>query len=148
MLWISSDIKHGNIFRDDFRAAHPSDHWLDLSKASPHLMAAECNAIVNHHTSCTVFLGYLEPGWMLDAPSQTVLRKLFRKFPVAMTCYYLESLPFSWKNEIDTLYIHDVLNRHGYTGAFNNGSSLQHEPKVRHNVVTKQPTNRRANNKD
>ena len=148
MLWVTTDIKHSVEFRDNFRAAHPSEHWLDLSKVSPHLLAAESTAIVNHHTSCTVYLGYLEPGWMLDAPSQTILRKLFRKFSVAMTCYYVESLPFSWKNEIDTLYDHGALNRNGCTGTFNNGSSIQYESKVRHNAAAKQSANKRTNNKD
>jgi hypothetical protein len=77
---------------------------LDLSKVPTHILAEEIESILNHHKNCCVFLGFLEPGWMLDATHQTRIRKLFRKFPVGMVTHFVESLPFSWKNEIHTLY--------------------------------------------
>ena len=81
---------------------------LDLSKVPSSQLAFESTSIVNHHSSCAVFLGYLEPGFMLDGPSQTILRKLFRKFDVAVVSQFPESIPFSWKNEINTLYTQPI----------------------------------------
>jgi hypothetical protein len=45
---------------------------------------------------------------MLDGPSQTIMRKLFRKFDVAMVTNFMDSLPLSWKNEINTLYTEPI----------------------------------------
>jgi hypothetical protein len=80
---------------------------------------------MTHHTNCCIFLGYLEPGWMLEPTHQTRIRKLFRKFPVAMTTHFVESIPFSWKNEIDIYYTQEELNKDGQTNFVDNGSSLQ-----------------------
>jgi hypothetical protein len=80
---------------------------------------------MTHHTNCCVFLGYLEPGFMLELTHQTRIRKLFRKFPVGMTTHFVESIPFSWKNEIDIYYTHEELNKDGQTNFVDNGSSLQ-----------------------
>ena len=60
---------------------------------------------------------------MLDPTHQTRLRKLFRKFPVAFLMNFVESIPFSWKTDIDTLYIRKQIN--GQSNSINNGGSLQ-----------------------
>lgn len=102
MLYVSTNITKFQEFSEQFQKTHET--IIDLSKIPCSELSQECHAIVNHHKSCAVFLGYLEPGWMLDPASQTRLRKLFRKFPVGVVCHFLESLPLSWKNEIDILY--------------------------------------------
>ena len=101
--------------------------FLDLSKVPSSQLADEADAILNHHKACCVFLGYLEPGWMLEPTHQTRMRKLFRNFPVAVVTHFVESLPFSWKNEIDTFYTERGLNKDGSTNTFNNGSSIQNQ---------------------
>jgi hypothetical protein len=78
---------------------------IDLSMCSIETLAEECEKIVNHHADAIVFLGYLEPGWMIDPKHEPRIRKMIRKFEVHMECFHLESLPFSWKNEIDTVYL-------------------------------------------
>lgn len=122
MLYISNNLSRFQEFSEDFQKTHEGKKFIDLSKVSLCDLVNECDSVVSHHKNCVVFLGYLEPGWMLDSPSQTRLRKLFRKFPVAIVCYFLESLPFSWKNEIDILYLKD--SKHGSTTTIDNGSSL------------------------
>jgi hypothetical protein len=104
---------------------------LDLSKVPPSTLAAESSAIVNHHSDCAVFLGYLEPGWMLESGHQVQIRKLLRKFPVAMVTRYVDSIPFSWKNETHSIYTQVPLNHYdGSTQVVDDGSSVQHEPEV------------------
>ncbi len=120
MLYISTDITKVQEFSEDFQKTHGT--IIDLSKVSCSELPSQCDAIVNHHKTCAVFLGYLEPGWMLDPASQTRLRKLFRKFPVGLVCHFLESLPFSWKNEIDILYLNPFKN--GAPTSVNNGSAV------------------------
>jgi len=108
MLFISTNLKNFDGFRQSFFDLNVPKTCLDLSKVASAQLASEAAAIVNHQSSCAVFLGYLEPGFMLDGPSQTIMRKLFRKFDVAMVSEFLESLPFSWKNEINTLYTEPI----------------------------------------
>ena len=122
MLWVCSDVTLMNDFRERFRSEHEGV-FLDLSKIPSNQLADESDSIVKHHTNCAVFLGYLEPGWMLDPTHQTRLRKLFRKFPVAFLMNFVESIPFSWKTDIDTLYVRKPIN--GQSNSINNGGSLQ-----------------------
>lgn len=126
MLYVSTDITNFQEFSEQFQKTHET--IIDLSKIPSADLPRECDSIVSHHKKCAVFLGYLEPGWMLDSPSQTRLRKLFRKFPVAFVCYFLESLPLSWKNEIDILYSRDP--KHGTTSSIHDGSSVHNQLEV------------------
>ena len=83
---------------------------IDLSKTSVSLLSEESEKIVNHHSEAIIFLGYLEPGWMIESKNESKIRKLIRKFQVYMVCIHLESLPFSWKNEIDIIYLETPKN--------------------------------------
>ena len=107
-----------------FCSKHVGLTFLDLSRVQSSQLANEVDSVVAHHTNCCVFLGYLEPGWMLDLTHQTRIRKLFRKFPVAMITNFVESIPFSWKNEIDTFYTDNPLNKNGIANSIDNGSSV------------------------
>ena len=78
--------------------------WIDISKLSSSELIEQSESILSHHTNACIFLGYLEPGWMLELTHQTLMRNLFRKFPVGFVCKFVESIPFSWKNEIEVLY--------------------------------------------
>jgi hypothetical protein len=131
MLWVSTDIVEISKFKEIFLSNFDKKTvFLDLSKTTSSNLVTESTAIVNHHSNCIVFLGYLEPGWMLDSPSQTLLRKLFRKFPVAFVCNFVESIPFSWKNEIEYLYTPFPVNKNGASCIVNNGSVIQHESQI------------------
>jgi hypothetical protein len=99
--------------------------FLDLSKHPSSNLASESTSIVSHQTKCCVFLGYLEPGWMLEPAHQVILRKLIRKFPVAILSFYMDSIPFSWKNETEEIYMTKRLNSNGNTGSFDHGGSIQ-----------------------
>lgn len=104
MLFVCTNINQFHTFAEHFKQMYESKTVLDLSKVVSSSLAYESLAIVNHHSDIAVFLGYLEPGWMLEAAHQVQLRKLIRNFPVAMVCKFVDSIPFSWKNEIDTVY--------------------------------------------
>ena len=104
MLYVSKNISNYKTFHKMFEEMFHIQ-CIDLSKVSTNLLVSEVESILNHHKECCVFLGYLEPGWMLDPTHQTRIRKLFRKFNVGLVVNFVESLPFSWKNEIHTLYI-------------------------------------------
>lgn len=124
MLYISSNIQKYHEFREILRSTHAEFKFLDLSKVPSSCLVNEVDSIMAHHTNCFIFLGYLDPGWMLEPTHQTRIRKLFRKFPVAFVCNFVESIPFSWKNEIHTFYTERVLNKNGNSNSFNNGSSI------------------------
>ena len=101
---------------------------IDMSKLPAERLADECDSVLQHHKTCTIFLGYLDVGWMLDPRHEARIRNTIRKFDVYMITFHLESLPFSWKNEIDTLYIQDVKN--GHPKAIHHGCAVQAEPQV------------------
>ena len=128
MLFVSTNFKNFNEFKEKFKELFKDRTFIDLSKVPLNELSDEAMAIVNHHSNCAIFLGHLEPGFMLDSISQVILRKLIRKFPTGIICKFTESLPFSWKNEIDTLYIQKPLNSNGTTSFVDNGSSIQNKP--------------------
>ena len=120
MLVVCADINRFNEFKDLIK----NDlQFIDLARVPSSTLADESDSIVSHHTNCVVFLGYLEPGWMLEPAHQTRLRKLFRKFTVGLVTHFVESIPYSWKNEISTFYISKPLN--GISNSINDGGSLQ-----------------------
>ena len=123
MLYICFDISRFQEFREKFGAK------LDLSKLPSDKLADEADSIVSHHSDCKVFLGHLEPGWMLDPTHQTRLRKLFRKFPVGMVTCFPDSIPHSWKMETDVIYTSKQI-ANGNSDSLNDGGSLQHQSKV------------------
>jgi len=110
MLWVNSNLLSYQIFRDQFRELHNTLEFIDLSRVPSDELVLEVESILQHHTKCCIFLGYLEPGWMLEPSHQTRIRKLFRKFPVGLVTQFVESIPFSWKNEIHTFYTDRPLN--------------------------------------
>lgn len=112
-------------FAETWRSMFPDKTFLDLSKEPSASLASESSAIVTHQTNCCVFLGYLEPGWMLEPTHQVILRKLIRKFPVALISFYMDSVPFSWKNETEVIYTRCSLNSNGATGFIDNGCAVQ-----------------------
>ena len=128
MLYILTNILQFQEFLEYFKQTHGK--LLDLSKVPVSKLAEESMSVVNHHSECAVFLGYLEPGWMLESAHQVHIRKLIRKFPVAMVSKFVDSIPFSWKNETRSIYTHVPLNHNGSSKVVNDGSSVQHEPEV------------------
>ena len=130
MLYACTDLSNFQSFLELFQKRNETLRCIDLSKLSPDSLATECDAIVHHHKECCVFLGYLEPGWMLEPPHQTRLRKLFRKFPVGLVLQYTDSLPYSWKNEIDIVYTFRDLNKHGEPNSVHNGSPVHDQSQI------------------
>jgi hypothetical protein len=132
MLYICTNLLQFQEFVNYFKQTRGT--FLDLSKVPPSKLADEGTSIVNHHSDCCVFLGYLEPGWMMESGHQVQLRKLIRKFPVAMVTKFVDSIPFSWKNETHSIYTVVPLNQYrledGSTQAIDDGSSVQHESEV------------------
>ena len=124
MLCVSTDITRFSEFKSLFQEQNSNVTFLDLSKLRASDLAEECKSIVSHHNACSVFLGYLEPGWMIEPAHQTIMRCLIRKFPTAMVCNFVESISHSWKNEIDTIYTHAPLNKNGNSSSLNNGCSV------------------------
>jgi hypothetical protein len=106
------------------------EHTVDLSKIPSNALADECDNILTHHKECKIFFGFLEPGFMLDPKHEARIRKCIRKFDCHLICFHLESIPFSWKNEIINVYSKDL--KDGSTKIVDNGSAIQHEFQIKH----------------
>lgn len=126
MLWVSS-IQGYAALRDEFKA---KESFIDLARIPSTQLVNECESIVDHHSKAAIFLGYLEPGWMLESSHQTRIRKLIRKFDVAFVCVFPESIPYSWKNEINTFYVEHPVNQNGNPNSLNDGSPIQDQSNV------------------
>jgi hypothetical protein len=105
-------------------------YTIDLSRVPSNQLADECDNILAHHTDCKLFFGFLEPGFMLDPKHEARIRKCIRKFECHLICFHLESIPFSWKNEIDTVYCKSSQN--GHSEIVNDGCPVQHELQTEH----------------
>jgi len=101
---------------------------IDMSKIPSDKLADECDNILQHHKNLKLFFGYLDVGWMLDPKYEARIRNTIRKFDVYMITFHLDSVPHSWKNEIDTLYVERVEN--GGSEIVNNGCTIQPESKA------------------
>jgi hypothetical protein len=103
---------------------------IDLSTINSDILADECDRIMDHHSDKKVFLGYLEPGWMLDPKHDARIRRFIRKFDVYMVSMFPESLSFSWKNEIKLVYLESAKN--GPAKVINDGNPVQSECQAEH----------------
>ena len=101
---------------------------IDMSKIPLDRLADECDNILQHHKTCKLFFGYLDVGWMLDPKHEARIRNCVRKFEVHMITFHLDSVPYSWKNEIDTLHISRIEN--GDSEVINDGCAVQSESKA------------------
>ena len=119
MLWVCGRIQKYKAFKTFFMESHPNA--IDLSTTPSKLLMTESESIVSHHTTIPVFLGYIEVGWMLDPMHQTRIRKLIRQSTVGMVCHFPESIPNSWKNEIDVFY---TMNVNGNTNSIDDGGVI------------------------
>ena len=124
MLWVSTEILEFGKFREAFKESYPASEFVDLSRVPSSELMDNCESILKHHKSPCVFLGFVEPGWMLDAAHQTRIRSLIRTRPVAFVCHHSESIPFSWKNEIEFLYVSKPNQENGDPQSVYNGSAL------------------------
>jgi hypothetical protein len=99
---------------------------IDISKLSSENLADECEKILQHHTECVLFLGYLDVGWMLDPKHEARIRRAIRKFETHLVSFHLESIPHSWKNEIEMLHVQE--DKNGDTKTIDNGSAVHNQP--------------------
>lgn len=116
MLYVYTYPKSFNELRKD---------TIDLSTVPTRDLAEQCEVLMTHQPDRRIFLGYLEPGWMLDPKHEARIRSVIRKFHTTIVCFHIKSLPFSWKNEIDILYLKNTTD--GTSQTINDGCTLQSE---------------------
>ena len=129
---------HVYLFHDSFPDLRTLN-TIDMSKIPTDSLADECDNIVQHHKTCSLFFGYLDPGWMLDPKHEARIRRAIRRFDVHMVTFHLDSLPHSWKNEIDTVYVRNP--KDGRTEAIDNGCAVHSESEVEHRQAPGESTN-------
>jgi hypothetical protein len=100
-----------------------------MSKIPSDQLADECERVLQHHKECVLFFGFLEPGWMLDPKHEARIRLAIRKFETHIVTFHLESLPYSWKNEIDTLY--SKKTKDGESQIIDNGCAVHTQPETK-----------------
>jgi hypothetical protein len=112
-----------------YNVAKPAGSF-DLSYELVHNLADTALAILSHHKTGVIWLGYLE-GWMLDAVDETKLRAVLRAFDCHVVTREPLSFSQAWKNEIDHLYTSEAhgpgrIDHHG--GAVYSERATEHQP--------------------
>jgi hypothetical protein len=112
-----------------YNVAKPAGSF-DLSYELVHNVADTALAILSHHKTGVIWLGYLE-GWMLDAVDETKMRAVLRAFDCHVVTREPLSFSQAWKNEIDHLYTSEAhgparINHHG--GAVYSERATEHQP--------------------
>jgi hypothetical protein len=95
-----------------------------MSSLSIDEMVSAISSLCTHHTSGTVWFGYLE-GWMLTPQEEVRLRPALRQFHCLVVARHPTAFSYAWKNEIDTIYTsedHQLSNGHSDTD--HDGGSL------------------------
>ena len=110
-----------------YNAAKPTG-CFDLSYELVHNLADTALAILSHHKTGVIWLGYLE-GWMLDSVDETKMRAVLRAFDCHVVTREPLSFSQAWKNEIDHLYTSEA---HGPARIDHNGGSVYSERAIEH----------------
>ena len=110
-----------------YNVAKPAGSF-DLSYELVHNLADTALAILSHHKTGVIWLGYLE-GWMLDAVDETKMRAVLRAFDCHVVTREPLSFSQAWKNEIDHLYTSEA---HGPARIDNHGSAVYSERAPEH----------------
>jgi len=103
---------------------------FDLSVVPLDELAEAVSAIVQHHASGHIWLGYIE-GWMLSPRDEVILRPALRNFECTCVSFFPLALPHAWKNELDTIYAENLNGARepdNNGGAVHDAGSAGHEP--------------------
>lgn len=79
--------------------------FIDLSKLPSDQLADQVETIRTHQTEPkTVFLGYVDPLYMLSPYHETILRRGIAECRIILVCSDPTALSFCWKNGIAELH--------------------------------------------
>ena len=79
--------------------------FIDLSKVSSDQLAEQVETIRTHQTEPkTVFIGYIDPLYMLSPYHETILRRGLTDCRIVFVCSDPTALSFCWKNGITELH--------------------------------------------
>ena len=85
----------------------PSAEGIDLSALRPSDLVSTLETICQHKTATDVWIGFIDPLWMLTEPERIRMRDCIRKLNVTMVCSNPRLLPLSWKAEIANLIVYE-----------------------------------------
>jgi hypothetical protein len=81
--------------------------FIDLSNIPSNRLAEQADVVRRHQTSIkTIYLGFLDPLFMLTPHHETLLRKVIDACRVILLTSDPGSLTLFWKNGITELYLH------------------------------------------
>jgi hypothetical protein len=81
--------------------------WIDLSNSPSNRLAEQADTVRTHQTSMTtIYLGFLDPLFMLSPQHETLLRKVITACRVILLTSDPGALSLFWKNGLSELYLH------------------------------------------
>ena len=103
MLWVFGGLdllECDRMARKDLPAG-----YIDLSKTRACDIPEAIRTIQSHHANPSIYIGYLDPLWMLTPPQEVLCRSALRSCTVGLVVSNPLILPLSWKNGTDRLVI-------------------------------------------
>jgi hypothetical protein len=85
----------------------PAKGIHDLSNLRPADMLDTLETICQHKSVDKVWVGFLDPLWMLTEPERIRMRDCIRKLEITMVCSNPRALPYSWKAEMTKLLVYE-----------------------------------------
>lgn len=103
MLWVYAGL---DLVDCDTQArASLPEGYLDVSKTRASDLAETMNTIYSHHPGSAIYLGFVDPLFMLTPSHEASCRRVFRGCTVALVCSNPLLLPYSWKNGTSKLVV-------------------------------------------
>jgi hypothetical protein len=79
--------------------------YIDVSKTRGSEITETMATIYSHHPGSAIYLGFVDPLFMLTPPHEASCRRVFRGCTVALVCSNPLLLPYSWKNGTSKLVV-------------------------------------------
>jgi hypothetical protein len=100
-------ILHAGLPLPPFSTLNLPKGILDIASLCPSELVQTLETICQHKSTATVWVGYLDPLWMLTEPERIRMRECIRKLTVYMVCSNPRLLPMGWKMELQDVYVYE-----------------------------------------
>jgi hypothetical protein len=95
-----------DLIRADAFVRASESQFIDFANLVPSKLAEQAEQVRLHQTSMTtLYLGFLDPVWMLTPHHETILRRAIRACRVVLVTSDPGTLSLFWKNGLTHLHI-------------------------------------------
>ena len=141
MLWVYAGLdilKTAHLARSELPAG-----FLDLSKVTTDSLPTAINDFCDHHKTGHIYIGYLDPLYMLHPMEETVMRRGFCQCDMSIVVSNPYILPLSWKNGTKHLRVVESTKHVEIAKVIHDGSASHIRDEAEHGRATDTPSDKR-----